>query len=39
MDEGKASRGFKEINRIFSKDIKLYILYRILGNHKDPIAC
>ena len=39
MDEGKVSRGFKEINRIFSQDIKLYILYRILGNRKDHIAC
>ena len=39
MDEGKASHRFKEINRIFSQDIKLYILYRILGNHKDHIAC
>ena len=39
MDKGKASRGFKEINRIFSQDIKLYILYRKLGNHKDHIAC
>ena len=39
MDKGKASRGFKEINHIFSQDIKLYILYRILGNHKDHIAC
>ena len=39
MDEGKASHRFKEINRIFSQDIKLYILYRKLGNHKDHIAC